>query len=99
MYFDAQTFQHVRTEYKRTASAAMGRTIDESARHQETRMKVTEDYSDFKEVQGGLTLPTKYIIHYSVSGENGTTEISWTANLSEFAPNQRLDPGTFAIDK
>jgi len=98
LYFDQQTFQHVRTEYKRTSSASMGRTPEESSRMQETRLKVTEDFSDFKEVQG-INVPSKYRIHYSISGQNGTTEIAWTANLSEFAANQPLDPGTFAIGK
>jgi len=98
MFFDQLTFQHVRTEYKRTASASMGRTIDESARQQETRIKVTEDFSDYKNYEG-VNVPTKYKIHYSISGQNGTTEISWTANFSEFAINQKLDPGTFAVSK
>jgi len=98
LYFDAQTFQHVRTEYKRTASAAMGRTPEESSRLQETRIKLTEDFSDYKNYEG-VNVPTKYKIFYSSSGQNGTTEVSWTANLSEFAPNQRLDPGTFTIGK
>lgn len=97
MYFDEQTFQHVRTEYTRTSSAMMGRTIDESARQLETRVKVTEDYSDFKEVQG-LTLPHKYKILYSVLGA-ATKEISYTAVFMEFAVNQPLDPGTFALPK
>jgi hypothetical protein len=98
MYFDQQTFQHVRTEYKRTASASMGRTIDESARQHETRIRVTEDFSDHKEFQG-MNLPSKYRIHYSISGQNGTTEIAWTASFSEFAINQPLDPGSFAVSK
>ncbi len=97
MYFDALTFQHVRTEYKRTSSASIGRTIDESARNHETRLKVTEDYSDHKDFQG-LIIPHKYKIHYLVSGQNNV-ELAWTANLSEFAINQNLDPGTFAIAK
>lgn len=98
MYFNEQTFQHVRTEYKRTSSASMGRTIDESARQHETRLKVTEDFSDYR-VFEGINVPSKYRIHYSISGQNGTTEISWTASFSEFALNQPLDPGTFAISK
>jgi hypothetical protein len=98
LYFDAQTFQHVRTEYKRTSSASMGRTPEESSRMQETRLKVTEDFSDFKAEQG-MNVPHKYTINYLISGQNGTTEIEWTANLSEFAINQALDPATFAIGK
>ncbi len=98
LYFDAQTFRHVRTEYKRTSSASMGRTPEESSQMIETRLKVTEDFSDYKE-QHGLMVPSKYRIHYSISGQNGTTEIAWNANLSEFAINQALDPGTFAVGK
>lgn len=95
MYFDKETFRHVRTEYSRTSSAAMGRTIDESARNRETRMKLIEDFADFKE-SVGITLPTKYKIFYSYAGQNDTTEIEWMCTISEFALNQNLDPGTFA---
>lgn len=95
MYFDQETFRHVRTEYSATRSAAMGRTIDESARNRETRMKLTEDFSEFKE-SGGLMLPTKYRIHYSYTGQNETTEQAWNCTISEFAVNQKLDAGSFS---
>ena len=98
MFFDQETFQHVRTEYKRTSSASMGRTPEESSRMQETRLKVTEDFSDYK-IFEGVNVPTKYRMHYSISGQNGTTEIAWTASFAEFAINQKLDPGTFAVGK
>jgi hypothetical protein len=97
MYFDQETFRHVRTEYGRTSSASLGRTIDESARQSETRLKVTEDFSDFKE-SDGVTLPTKYKISYSTIGAN-TTEIVWMSNISEFAVNQKLDPRTFQVQE
>lgn len=96
MYFDQETFRHVRSEYSATRSASQGRTIDESARNRETRMKLTEDFSDFKE-KDGMTLPSKYKIFYSYAGQNDTTEIEWTSTISEFAVNQKLDAGTFAI--
>ncbi|MEQ1762508.1 MAG: hypothetical protein ABL984_05095 [Pyrinomonadaceae bacterium] len=95
MYFDQETFRHVRTEYSATRSAAMGRTIDESARNRETRMKLIEDFGEFKE-SGGLMLPSKYRIFYSYTGQNETTEQAWNCNISEFAVNQKLDAGTFA---
>lgn len=94
MYFDKETFRHVRTEYTRTASASMGRTMDESARQSETRFKIIEDFSDFKEFQA-VTLPSKYKISYSVTGKT-PTEIEWVCDISEFAVNEKLDPGTFA---
>lgn len=97
MFFDGQTFRHVRTEYKRMSSASIGRTIDESARQSETRLKVTEDFSDFKDFQG-MTIPHKYKILYTITGARGTTEIAWTCNLTEFAINQTLAPGSFQTE-
>ena len=98
MFFDQQTFHHIRTEYKRISSAGIGRTIDESARQSETRLKVTEEFSDFKEVQG-IMIPHEYKLHYTIAGANGTTEIAWKSRFTEFAINQRLDPGTFDAGK
>lgn len=94
MFFDGQTFRHIRNEYKRTSSASIGRTIDESARQIESRLKVTEDFSDFKDFQG-ITVPNKYKIVYTIVGARGTTEIAWTCTLTEFAINQVLDPASF----
>lgn len=97
LYFDKETFRHIRTEYKRISSASIGRTIDESARQSETRFKVTEDYGDFR-LENGLTLPHSYTINYAVTGQNGTSELEWKFNLTEFAINQNLDAKTFDVD-
>jgi hypothetical protein len=96
MYFDKQTFRHVRTEYSRIISSGIGRTINESARTSETRLKVTEDFSDYKDFQGRM-IPHKYKMYYTFTGTNGTKEVSWTYVLTEFAFNQALDAGTFAV--
>ena len=97
LYFDKETFRHIRTEYKRVSSAAIGRTIDESARQSETRFKVTETYGDFR-LENGLTLPHSYTINYAVTGQNGTSELEWKFNLTEFAFNNPLDAKTFETD-
>jgi hypothetical protein len=94
LFFDAATFNHVRSEYKRTNSAGIGRTIDESARQSESRLRLVEDFSDFKQFEG-ITLPHKYKLHYTVTSGRGTTDIVWTFDLNEFAINQKLDPSTF----
>lgn len=97
LYFDKTTFRHLRTEYQRISSAGIGRTIDESARQHETRIKLIENFGDFKEVKG-LTIPAKYELHYSISGANGTTEVEWTYVLTDFLVNQPLDDKTFDAD-
>lgn len=94
LYFDKDTFRHIRTEYRRVSSAGIGTNPDQSSRFSETRLKVTEDFSDFKD-EKGLILPHKYRILYSVTGQNGTTEIEWFFNLTEFAFNQTFDEKTF----
>ncbi len=94
MFFDKETFRHVRTEYKRLLSSGIGGNIDQSARTSETRLKVTENFSDHREVHG-MVVPHKYKLIYEFSGTNGTKEVEWTYQLLDFAVNQSLDAGTF----
>lgn len=97
LYFDKETFQHVRTEYKRTSSAGIGTSPEQSSRFSESRFKITEDFSDYK-TEHGLTLPHKYQIYYSLAGQNGTTEIKWNFSFNEFAFNQNLAENTFDVE-
>ena len=97
LYFDKETFRHVRTEYKRTSSAGIGTDPTQSSRFNETRIKVTEEFSDFK-TEKGLTLPHNYRLNYSTVGQNNTTEIQWTFVFNEFAFNQNLAASTFDAD-
>ena len=98
MYFDAETFQHLRTEYERSVSAQMGSNPETSATQgAETHYKLTEDFSDFKK-EGGLTLPHAYKIQLEVVGRQGTFRASWDITLSMFQFNQKIDPATFDVD-
>lgn len=97
LYFDKETFRHVRTEYRRTSSAGIGTGPDQSSGFSETRLKVVEDYSDFK-TAGGLTLPHTYKVLYSITGQRGTTEVEWAYTLDEIVFNRTLDPKTFDAD-
>ena len=94
LYFDKETFRHVRTEYKRSSSAAIGARPEQSSQFNETRYKVVEDFSEFQ-TDKGITLPRKYRLNYIVTGGQGTTEIEWNFTLNELAYNQKLDPNTF----
>lgn len=94
LYFDKETFHHVRSEYKRISSGGIGVTPDQSTSINETRYKVTEDFSDFKD-ESGLMIPHTYSIFYSTTGQIGTTEIRWDFSMTQFAFNQKLDEKTF----
>ena len=98
LYFDKETFRHVRTEYKRISSAGIGSRPEDSTKFNENRITLTEDFADFKP-EGKLMLPHSYHISYLTTGNsNGSTGIEWIFNLTEFAANQNLADGTFDID-
>ena len=94
LYFDKDTFRHIRTEYKRMSSAGIGLRPEDSTKYDETRFKLVEEFGDFR-AESGLTLPHTYRIVYSTSGQRGTTEIEWKFTLNEFSANQKLEPTTF----
>lgn len=109
LYFDAQTFQHVRTEYTRTIAALMGDTsgvttpaardarINQSARGRESKFRMVEDYSDFRK-EGNLTLPHKYKITFEASLPAGSYKAEWYAELAQYGFNQDIDPKSFDVD-
>ncbi|HKS29239.1 MAG TPA: hypothetical protein VJS44_15530 [Pyrinomonadaceae bacterium] len=96
IYFDAESFRHVRTEYERVASAQMGSRPELSAQQKESRYKMVEEFSDFKK-EGGLTLPHAYTIKIIVTNPNGNLENEWAFTFNNFMFNQRLDPGSFDV--
>ncbi|HEX8456130.1 MAG TPA: hypothetical protein VF656_02315 [Pyrinomonadaceae bacterium] len=96
LFFDAETFQHVRTEYEHTLAAALGARISTtgpSANKSEVRYKLVEEFSVFKK-EGGLNLPHIYKLTLNVQG--GVMVIQdWTVELTQFAFNQKLNPKDF----
>ncbi len=94
LYFDKDTFRHVRTEYRRMSSAGIGVKPETSSQYNETRFKIIEEFGDHR-AEAGLMLPHSYRIVYSSSGQAGTVEVEWKFALSEFAVNQKFDAATF----
>lgn len=94
MFFEKDTFRHVRTEYKIMQSAGIGRTPEQSSGYDETRIKLVEDFSDFKD-EKGLMMPHAYKITYSNTGQGGTSELEWAIILSAFSANPTLEANTF----
>lgn len=97
MFFDAATFRHVKTEYRRVISARQGVSVDSSARQSETRYRLEERFSDFRE-ENGLTLPHTYILNLEILSGNGSTMYEWTMDLSQFMFNNEIDPNEFKVD-
>lgn len=94
LFFDPQTFQHVRTEYEKVVNAGMVSRNEMSASQQETRYKMIEDFSDFKK-EGGLTLPHTYKLQLSINSQRGSWLQDWVFTLTKFAFNNVLDDKQF----
>lgn len=105
LFFDAETFQHVRTEYEKTfysteqrriASGGGGLPAATEARSAPQRLKAYEAFSDFK-AEGGLNLPHVYKFELSVQSDRRPVLINWTINLTEFTFNAPVNPSEFVV--
>ncbi len=94
LFFDAETFQHVRTEYKRDIVAPTVSTPEKAARQKETHVRFVETFSDFR-TEGGLMLPHKYKIQLSFDRESNPVLQDWELTLSQFLFNKELDVKQF----
>lgn len=97
LYFDPDTFRHVRTKYKRTLSSRQGATVDTSAGQSATNYTLIEDYSDFRE-ENKLTMPHNYRMYLEILTGNGTTSYEWTMDLQRFDFNIDIPDSDFKVD-
>ena len=96
LFFDQETFQHVRTEYERAIPAPTGSRDYSNVQEREIRYKMVEEFSEFRK-EGGLTLPHTYKIKLTIDAPSGTFLADWTITLTQFAFNQPIDPNSFNI--
>lgn len=98
LFFDAETFRHVRTQYSRVTGARLsGGGIDAQASQRASRYKMTEDFSDFK-TESGLTLPHTYKLLLEIETTNGNSAHKWEMTLDQFAINEEIDDNTFNVE-
>lgn len=102
LFFDADTFQHVRSEYREEYT---GKEVPFSGRNPNNNslgqingyvMQLTETYEDFKSFEG-ITLPTNYKVKYMGSSSKGTWEYDWSFKLNDVKFNQPLKEGFFTF--
>lgn len=98
MFFDPDTFQHVRTEYRRLISGTIGRGgVDSSSGVSEKRYRIVEDFSNFKQ-EGRLTLPHNYKMYMEILAGNGTASYEWNLEFSRFDFNTELKDDDFRVN-
>lgn len=100
LFFDTETFRHVRTEYEQTLTSQMGAGPDASKENQtRRRFKLTEYFSDFREA-GKLTLPHTYKLELMMERNAGTTYLAeWEMVFSKFSWNQPLEAEWFDVNQ
>jgi hypothetical protein len=104
LYFDTETCRHVMTTYAITLGSGLapnggtgGADVTQSSKQKETRYTIEEKFNDFKTSEG-LTLPSKYVIHFTQELQNGTTEVyEWDIAADEVSNNAGLDPRNFQV--
>jgi len=99
LFFDAETFQHLRSEYERTIYttdqqriAGGGGTLPStsSPRSSNARINAVEEFSDFRS-EGGLNLPHSYKFELSIQSEVRPALVDWTFNLTDFNFSEVLE--------
>ena len=94
LFFDAETFQHVRTEYQQEFHAPTVSHAEIAAAQQGTRLKFTEDFSDYRK-EGVLMLPHTYKMQLTFESERNPLLQDWVVSLSQFLFNKELDVKQF----
>jgi len=95
MFFNLETFRHLKTEYSLRLSATMGTGATTTGKEVHDEFYVlSEDFDDFKEVEG-LMLPQRYTISYSAEGQVRTFLAHWTLEAKQWVQNQQIDPHLF----
>jgi hypothetical protein len=109
LYFDLETYRHVRTEYRvqvrddmSAASVSIGGDTSGFATLRQglpdSYYVLTEKFDDFKKV-GAMMLPHSYTIDYSVEGQGHSFIAKWTMKAVQWAFNRIYDEKIFVAQK
>lgn len=96
LYFDAETFRHVGSQYRLVQPASMQTSINESSGQRDTTYVISERFDDFKPADG-LTLPHAYKLVYTMEGPVTVLQ-DWTATIDQVTHNSPVDPRFFVIE-
>lgn len=98
LLFDPETFQHVGTQYRQTLSSTVAANRPgESVAQDETRISITEAFSDFR-AEGGLSLPHRYNLKLEIIAPQGSMYYEWSIELAKFAFGEPIGADEFNAD-
>ena len=94
LYFDSETFRHVRSRYKVEITPSQVTRISDSA--ELDRFTLVEEFDQFQEVDG-LTLPHAYKLEFTLDSARGGFLGTWTYTVKQVAHNQAIDRQAFSV--
>ena len=97
LYFEPDTFRHVKTLYATSVANNVGGDILRSSKLQPERTTLEERFSDFKTVDG-VTLPSQWNLQFTWELPQGTTSVTeWDLKEDQVTHNIGLDPKNFEV--
>jgi hypothetical protein len=97
LFFDAETFHHVRTEYRKSVTGQMGRTPETSAQAAtETRYRLVEEFADFRK-EGDLTLPHDYKLSLEIEAPSDSRSFEWMMKFTKFTFGSTIAQDEFSL--
>jgi hypothetical protein len=96
LFFDTETFQHVRTEYEQRLIQQMPDAPGVTQQQGDSIQKVVEEFSDFKPEEG-LMLPHTYTLQLSIEAVNRRSLQDWVFTFSKFNFNIPIDAKEFDV--
>ncbi|HEX3102415.1 MAG TPA: hypothetical protein VHQ01_11510, partial [Pyrinomonadaceae bacterium] len=96
LYFDSETFHHVRSEYRREIDAG-NVTFGRPNQNGTSVLILTEDFSDFRD-EDGLNLPHVYRVNFKANSNASVSENTWGMKVSQYFFNQLLAEDFFTFD-
>jgi hypothetical protein len=96
LYFDAENFRHIRTEYEKKQIQQMPTGPSMTQQQGDSVTKLVEEFSDFK-TEGGLTFPHTYKLQLSIETLNRRALQDWIFTLTQFSFNRDIDASEFDV--
>ncbi|MEQ1606937.1 MAG: hypothetical protein ABL999_18895 [Pyrinomonadaceae bacterium] len=96
LYFDAETFNHIRTEYRYEVQPTEARFGQQNQRASGVAVLI-ENFSDFRSVDGFM-LPHYFRAELSNNGNSGMYKNIWGVKVAEYRLNQALAADFFTFD-
>ncbi len=94
LFFDPETFHHVRTSYVLVTPAPLGANEIQSARLRNVRHRLTEDFGNFAN-ESGLAMPREWTVRYTFHSTAQTLSWEWKHELDAFQHDVDLDDSVF----